>query len=362
MRLAMVCLAALAVGCAGVGTKNLAVPTRFTQERVAGDLPARPGYASFLEAGMPGAVIPGLAQDFVPQGVAFDEGRNWILVTGYRTGGSRSMLFILDAATGSMVGKAVFELPDGSAYSGHAGGIAILGNHAYISSDSMLHGFSMAGLEIAIASSAASSVEPVVVRFADSTMTPTRASFCSASAGVLWVGDFEHGVAYPTADFRYMKARDGAEHRAWTVGYELESGDTLAGRLVDARGFAVPDLVLSTGGRIQGFAVVAGGVIALSRSFGRNNASAILFYSDPTRDKPHAHVRLGNSDVPLWFLDGFQERKTMIAPPMSEGLAEIGGRLLVLFESGAATYRLGAGRARDPVDRIWTIELAQFLE
>jgi hypothetical protein len=361
-RWSMACLAVLAAGCAGVDAKNLASPTRYTQERVARDLSARPEYAAFLKAGMPYAIIPGLAQDFIPQGLAFDTARNWMLVSGYRGGGRKSMLFILDAATGSMVGKVVFELPDGSAYAGHAGGVAVTGADVYISSDAALYRCTMAALEAAVSSSGVSDAEPGVVRFADSTMTPTRASFCSASAGVLWVGDFEHGAGYPTGNFRHMQARDGTDHRAWIVGYRLKPGETLAGHSVDSRGFVVPDLILSVGSRIQGMAVVAGGSMALSRSFGRNDPSSIVWYVDPTRSEPHARVRLGNSEVPLWFLDRFQERKTMIAPPMSEGLAEMGGRVHVLFESGAVAYRTGAGRARDPIDRIWTIDPRLFLE
>jgi hypothetical protein len=272
------------------------------------------------------------------------------------------MLFVLDATTGLVSGNVVFELPDGVPYYGHAGGVAVLGDDAYISSDTMVYRFSMAGLEKVIASSGVSSLEPSVIRFIDFMTTPTRASFCSAVAGVLWVGDFEHGAVYPTADFRHMKARDGSEHRAWIVGYKLEPGETLADRPVDPRGFAIPDSILSIGDRIQGMAVVPGGIMALSQSFGRSNPSSILFYVDPTSGAPHAYVRTGNSVVPLWFLDGFQKRYALTAPPMSEGLTERDGRILVLFESGATVYRSGTSRARDPIDRIWTLDQSRFLK
>jgi hypothetical protein len=361
-RLTIACLAVFPAGCAGFGARDIAAPTGYTQERVAPDFPASPEYAAFLAAGVPDAVIPGLTQDFVPQGLAFDSARNWILVTGYRADGRPSMLFVIDAETRRMSGKAVFELPDGALYSGHAGGIAILGNDAYISSETRVYRFSMAGLGKAIASAGVPGVEPGVVRFIDFMTTPTRASFCSAAAGVLWVGDFEYGAAYPTGDFRHMKARDGSDHRAWIAGYTLEPGATLAGRPVDSRGFAIPDSILSVGDRIQGMAVVPGGTIILSRSFGRNNPSSLLVYVDPTSGAPHARVGLGGADVPLWFLDGLQKRKTMMAPPMSEGLAEAGGRVLVLFESGAAVYRSAAGRAPYPIDRIWTLDPALLLQ
>ena len=106
--------------------------------------------------------------------------------------------------------------------------------------------------------------------------------------------------------------------------------------------------------QVQGFAVV-GDYIVLSQSYGRTNDSYISIYKNVTKtDAPHSSVSLNGKSVPVWFLDSASVASNSSryrALPMSEGIAEYNGVLLILFESGASYYKDGGGK--NPTDRVW---------
>lgn len=311
---------------------------------------ARPGASpeAILGAGYPWAAIPGLSEGFVPQGLAVDEAGGRVVVSGWFSDGGASALYALDLE-GRAVGSARLEEPDGAPYRGHAGGAAFVRGELYVSSEGALWRLAAAELERGLAEGRA--------RFADRTLVPTRASFCAASGDTLWVGDFERGSAYPTEPWRSSVARDGDRRKAWIAAYDLSGSGAMKDKPVDAEGRAVPDRVVSIGGSVQG-AAFQGGRVYLSRSFGRYAASTLLSYDDPESEAPHAGAAFGGRELPLRYLDGLNLRGIMAMPPMSEGLAALDGRLLVLFESAARPYLSpGDARAR-PVDRIWSLDPA----
>ena len=43
---------------------------------------------------------------------------------------------------------------------------------------------------------------------------------------------------------------------------------------------------------------------------------------------------------------------------MSEGIANVGGKLYVLFESGAEKYRLGGGK--EPTDMVYSVDITKY--
>jgi hypothetical protein len=55
---------------------------------------------------------------------------------------------------------------------------------------------------------------------------------------------------------------------------------------------------------------------------------------------PHERVKVGDTEVPLWFLDGKNKvGKEFDFRPMSEGIAAYGKWLAALCESGAEIYQ-----------------------
>ena len=310
-------------------------------------------YPRFNKLAIPAFTVPGLDQKIVPQGMDIWEEQNWLVMSGYFSDTSISdcsMIIAIDMTTGEIAAEYKLRNPDGSAHTGHAGGVAITSKNIFISTGSKLLRIPLSQLREVGRQGDARIVEEITV--------PVRASFCNYSGGYLWVGDFYYGTSYPTDEYRHMKNRQGKMYYAWSVGYALdESAENEIGEQKWHEGmeYATPDVILSIDQKIQGMAVVNNEYIALSQSYGRGNDSKILLYDNVLSTAPHESVTLNGVSVPLWFLDGKTEARSFSAPPMSEGLAALDGKLYILFESGAEKYRLDGGK--NPTDDIWIMEM-----
>ena len=331
------------------------LPMIYTQEDVCSE-PSLKSYQQFAKCATPEFVIPGLNQTIVPQGMDYWEERNWMLISGYCTdesknGGKGSALFAVDMNSGMMVAEYYLKNIDGTYHTSHAGGVAVTKKNVFIANGSTLYRIPLTELLKQCGD----------ITIAEEIKVPTRASLANCSGGILWVGDFQYGSSYPTDEFRHMKNRRGAMYFAWTVGYRLDetTENELSAAAMSGGDFATPDIILSTTERIQGMAYLPEvGQIALSQSYGRTNASTLFFYEDPMGDEPHTTVTLNGVSVPVWFLDSKLNVKEMPAIPMSEGIANVNGKLYVLFESGAEKYRLGGGK--QPTDRVYAVDITKW--
>ena len=327
----------------------------YTQEDVC-DEPALSSYKKFASCSEESITVPGLNQSIVPQGMDYWKEMGWMLISGYasdenKNGGKGSALFAVDMESGRFVGEYFLKNMDGTYHTSHAGGVAVTKKNVFISNGSTLYRIPLT--ELLKQSGDATIVEEISV--------PVSASFANCSGGILWVGDFQYGDSYPTAEFRHMKNRQGGTYFAWTVGYILDgtTENELKASAMVKDSFATPDYVLSHTERIQGMSYLPEiGQIALSQSYGRTNTSTIMFYEDPMGDTPHATTMLNGVSVPVWFLDKKLDNKQLLALPMSEGIANIDGKLYVLFESGAEKYRLGGGK--HPTDKVYVVDFTKW--
>lgn len=331
------------------------LPMIYTQEDVCPE-PALSSYKKFLECATPEFIIPGLNQTVVPQGMDYWEERGWMLISGYCTdesknGGKGSVLLAVDMNSGMMIGEYYLKNMDGTYHTSHAGGVAVTKKNVFIANGGTLYRIPLT--DLLPQCNEATIVEEIKV--------PTRASLANCSGGILWVGDFQYGDSYPTEEFRHMKNRRGNMYYAWMVGYRLDDSteNELSEAAMSGSDYATPDIVLSMTERIQGMAYLPEvGQIALSQSYGRTNASTLYFYEDPMADDPHTTVTLNGTSVPVWFLDSKLTVREMPAIPMSEGIANVGGKLYVLFESGAEKYRLGGGK--QPTDMVYAVDITKW--
>lgn len=323
---------------------------KFTLESV---LPANDyaSYTDFLASSEKSFLVPALAEKMVPQGMDIWEERGWLMISGYFDDASTSdcsVLVAVDMKTGAYVGEYYLTNTDGTSHTSHAGGVAITDKDIYIASNYTLFRIPLtAVLEAGQCGK---------LQIVDSFTVPVRASFCNYSEGYLWVGDFQYGSSYQTERFRYLQNRDGQLFCAWTVGYEVDP-TTENGIKADAiveGSYATPDVIFSMTERIQGFAVTEK-TVALSQSYGRNNRSTIYLFENPMGTDAHKLVQLNGKSVPLYFLDGKTPSKSVVAPPMSEGLAAMEGELYILFESGADKYANGGGT--DPTENVWIMDI-----
>ena len=86
----------------------------------------------YYQASERGFLIPDCSRGFVAQGVAYDGQSGRFLVNGYQKDHSTSPVYII-APEARRPDKTIWmALPDGSDYTGHAGGIAVYGDYVYV--------------------------------------------------------------------------------------------------------------------------------------------------------------------------------------------------------------------------------------
>ena len=308
-------------------------------------------YKDFLAVAEKSYLIPALKETMIPQGMDIWRERGWLMISGYFPSteiSASSVIVAVDMATGAYVGEYYITNTDGTPHTSHAGGVAITERDMYIANGSTL--FRIPLSEFLNAGQCGN------VTIADYFNVPVRASFCNYSEGYLWVGDFQYGSSYPTDEYRHMTNRDGKMYYAWTVGYEVDlstANGIKAEAMVDGS-YATPDIIFSMTEKIQGFAITEK-TVALSQSYGRNNKSKIYLYENPMGTEAHQQVELNGKSVPLYFLDSKTPSKSIVTPPMTEGLAAMDGKLYILFESGADKYANGGGT--DPTENVWVMPI-----
>ncbi|MGG1556268.1 hypothetical protein [Paenibacillus ferrarius] len=301
-----------------------------------------PEIKDFLAQSKQGPIIPALKQNAIPQGMAYVEEKNWIVISHYREEGKSGLLTVVDAGSGKLVKALELYKDAATPYTGHAGGVAVSSRYVWLSSDGNLYYFPKDDLLQA--------GETGKLVFKGLVSTGTRASFNAYADGVLWAGEFAQGTSYPTDASHYMTNRDGKEHKAWAVGYKLDPATDMPVALKgDKAGSALtPDLILSLPDSVQGMYLNADGVW-LSQSYGRNSISDITRYKHTASEAPHATVKVGQAEVPVWFLDSKDKGKKMVVPPMAEGIFVHSGDLHILFESGATKYMTSSTYALDRI-------------
>ncbi|MEF3306941.1 lamin tail domain-containing protein [Paenibacillus sp. GYB003] len=306
-------------------------------------------YDRFFGISEEGPVIPGLHQDYIPQGLAYYPAKHWMLISYYRKDGGPSLLSAVDMADGRMVKALLLYKTADIPYAEHAAGIAVSGRHGWIASGRGVYQFKLEDLD------RASHMDKLV--FSDNIRTETLGGFLSISDRTLWVGEFAR-YDFATDRSHHMENRNRQKHSAWVAGYDLNADDTLDKSKIDpASGVVIPDRILSVPDEIQGMAF-SGDRIVLSKSYGLSNDSDLLVYRLGPNEEPHARTaKFGGQPVPIWFLDDVNLTHGVMAPPMSEGVFAHEGKLYVLFESGAADYL----NSDYPIDRIYAADMAELV-
>lgn len=299
-------------------------------------------YDAFYEAGELSVNIPGCTQDFVPQGIAYLEEEGWILISGYSTGKRNSALVAIDEETNTIVKEVFLNNMDGSAYTGHAGGVCVTEKNIYISNSKKLYRISLETFRSLDASGYCAFEEVIPV--------PVNSSYCFYGDGILWVGEFEYGTEYKTDFSHRAKSADG-RFKAWTCGYVLDPAteNEFKPGCITEEG-AVPDYVLSMTERIQGIAF-KDGQFYLSQSYGRTASSTVYRYENVLAAEPEDTVEVYGQSVPLWFLDSEVQTGALVGPPMSECMCVANDSIYLLFESGSTKYSNAVNR----MDRVFRI-------
>lgn len=321
---------------------------RITQENVHVNREKQLQYDSYFKLSEPGFVIPGLHQDLVPQGFTYLQEKDWFIVSYYRVSDNPSVITIVDAKTDKLVKTLHLNNMDGTPYTEHAGGVTVSNKYLFVSSSHRLYYMPLEKVYNAETESE--------VSFEAFIPTEARGSFTKVNEGVLWVGEFAFSGSYETRESHHLKNRNNVTHQGWITGYQLDPDTGLipTDKPTNGDGVYVPDYILSIPYRIQDIAVTDDKIV-LSQSYGRTADSHLYIYKNPLKEEPHTYVNFADQYVPLWFLDGVNQTKTMVLPPLVETLARKGDNLYVLYESGADLY---VHDCSYPLDRIGVLRFS----
>ena len=271
--------------------------------------------------------IPETENGYVPQGYCFSKVLGCHIVSAYHTE-KASVLIFVDAESGERIKTVKLLKNNGENFTGHAGGIATDGVFVYVANGSKINRIPVAALFLIPDGSG--------VPLGESMATDVKCSYLSCDGEYLYAGEFytfETDGGYDT---------DASHHVAISL-FEASYSRCNAYKLENLNAFfggadAVPEFVLSTPNKVQGFARTENGSFALATSFGRNNDSFLLIYDDVTDGEADYTVDYNGVIVPGYCFAKADRTDSRRLPPMLEGIDANGGKVTGIFESGAQKY------------------------
>ncbi len=270
-------------------------------------------YKDYVENKQDVSKIPGLSEGFVPQGLAYADGKDVYLHSGYNgefvevycvKGDDARLYHVLDEK--------------GEVLKGHGGGIADCGEFVYLANDSKVYVYRLASF--------LGGKDGDKISLVASYEVDTPASFCFILDNEIFVGEFYEPVAYETDPSHHYTTPEGETNRAIVSSYTILEDGSLAEK---------PNYHISLPDRVQGFAVNRDGIIAISCSWSINSSTLTFF--DGMRE---ADTQI-TEDVPLYYVGEKNLIKTVQMPAMSEGLDLMDGKVIISFESACDKYIFG---------------------
>ena len=290
--------------------------------------------------------IPGLDEDFCPQGMTELVGYNKYLISGYMSEGGPSRYYVIDAETNSVEKYFTLNI-NGKKYDGHAGAVASYNSTIWTVSQEEGEGYAFRFMATDVIN--VTNGGEVVVR--DYFKTLNNADFVFVDDGLLWIGEFYRAEKFETDENHHLTTRSGETNRAVCYAYEIDESYNYG---LDND---FPVKALSIGDQCQGIAVTADGKFVLSTSYSIPD-SHIYYYKDVLSEDQHSTIRVGLKDVPLWYLDEEALINSIQIPAMSEELFVKNDRVYLLFESACKKYKF-FNRVR--IDSVYSFALT-YLE
>jgi len=265
-----------------------------------------PIYSEFYSIKSDLCTIPGLNDDFIPQGITASEENDVYIVSGYMKDKSNSRIYITNKKNQSRYIKLT---KNGEKFNGHCGGIATTGNNIYIANGSRIY---------TIALDAILEKDTKTIDVGEGIKVNNSASFVFTNDNYLYVGEFHDGGKYVT---KHIYETSEGTHSAIVSKYALND-------------LSKPLEIYSVRNKVQGFAVTDDGRFVLSTSYGLDSSHIYVYNSDCLVD---ANQTL--DDAPVYYL--VNHTKDLFCPAMSEDLDVSNGKVITLTESACNKYIFG---------------------
>lgn len=310
-------------------------------------------------------VIPGLHENFVPQGIELLDSDE-VVLSGYfcerftsrwrtfirRCAQKRSAFYLFDRANGEAVRLALLEERNGEPMRRHAAGVAELHDRLWLPGK-----FEVLRFDLSQFRNAEKDVITLRPENEQRIGVDSNGDFITAFGDSLWIGNFQRGRLGDPLPMHYPSGVAGT--RGWTAGYHIDP-DTLrpatqAQYNVGYGGYLYkvyrPDAALRHGNNVQGMSFIDEHHVVLSTSYGAR-LSTLTFHElpfPPLRSASNGEETMLPDDSVLWIqaLSSPTRKASIAAPPGAEGVAHRDDMLIVAFEGGALPYRARWSRIED---------------
>ncbi len=251
---------------------------------------------------------PGLNDGFVCQGIAAADEKDLILVSGYMKDKQPSRIYVTTLDSESYY---VTLYCDEKPYTGHAGGIAVSGDTAYIANGSKIYVFSL--------SDVLNAKNGDRVNIGQGIKVNNKASFLYTDDEYLYVGSFMDSTTTRVEEHIFETA-EGTHYAICSV-YPIDD-------------LSAPVRIYSIRDCVQGICFTPDGKIVLSTSYGLTSSVYYIYDRDDA-------VESGKTldGAPVYYLE--QTENEISGPAMAEGLDYYQGQIITLTESASDKYIFG---------------------
>ncbi|MBO4640280.1 MAG: hypothetical protein J5710_11035 [Treponema sp.] len=282
-----------------------------------------PGRAS-LKNSKKGFVIPWTNKGYIAQGIAYDQDSDNFYLTGYMKDGSASPIFVVNKTKRKLITAIRMANPDGTPFTGHAGGLTLYEGKIYIagSSDSCFYVFEKATVDQAKKNSTLAYSEILDLKTESDKI---KIAYCTTRDGLIFAGEFFRDPQYLLPEKHQVQTEDGLQH-ALVVGFKPKG--TIAKATV---AYSVPDLV-------QGMCFAEDGIY-LTTSWGLGK-SYVYKYSYG-QIKQSGTKEICGQTVPLFILTVSNATASYTLPAMAEEIEYVDGLFYINNESASNKYVFG---------------------
>lgn len=264
-------------------------------------------------------VIPGLMDDYVPQGFDYMEDEGIYLMCGYMSDETSSRIYVRNRDSGKTHFVSLY-FDDGTPYKKHAGGICHNGDFVYLAGDD--------GVDVFLLADVLAEKDTYML---GTIVTGHDMAYCSFHNGYLLAGNFYYPGHYETPDHHRIATPAGDQNTALMTVYRADVESEFG---IDP----VPVAAISTPGKVQGMCFTSDEELVLSISWSLTDSNLLFYRFDTNRV---GSVEISGAEVPLYYLDSGNLVDTVILPPMSEELVYQDGKVLVMCESACNKYIYG---------------------
>ena len=270
-------------------------------------------------------VIPWSDKGFIAQGITYDKASDNFYLTGYMKDGSASPIFVVNKTSRRLLNAIRMANPDGSAFTGHAGGLTLLNNKLYIagSSNSCFYVFSKASIDNAQKKSSVAYQEILDLKNGGDGI---KVAYCTSNNGLIYAGEFFRDPQYILSKEHEVQTADGLQ-RALSVGFEINADGTTTAKVA-----------YSTPIQIQGMCF-DGNTVYLTTSWGLGKS--YVYKYDLSKIAQSGTKQVCGQDVPLYCLTMSNMEKCYTLPPMAEEIECVDGRFYITNESASNKYIFG---------------------